>query len=154
MSEFDFEELLDDVLREDAQVEPLQGMNERVMARISAETRRSSQRWMMWAAGAVAAGALVWVIPHARPRLRGVVSSASVLRVDPVGGAVAKSGRDPLPLAVDGLATRKRVRSRRLRDVQRQRPLQIAPIEVAPLTVAPIEIASLGMEQKEKGDIR
>lgn len=55
MNDSDFERLLNGVLREDAQVEPLTGLEERVMARVRIEPQRRSAWWMM-ALGAASVG--------------------------------------------------------------------------------------------------
>jgi hypothetical protein len=73
MNDSDFERLLNGVLREDAQVEPLQGLEKRVMARIRIEPQRRSVWWMM-AFGAASVGLAVWF---------GVVSFSPQRRTSP-----------------------------------------------------------------------
>jgi hypothetical protein len=68
MKEFDFDALMDEVLREDAQVEPRPGMERRVMSRVEGEGRlsRPQNRWWGWllvpAAACVGIAAAVWYV--------------------------------------------------------------------------------------------
>ncbi|NYF78358.1 hypothetical protein [Granulicella arctica] len=151
MSEFDFEELLDGVLREDVWVEPLVGMNERVMARISAETGRSSRRWVAWAAIAasafVAAGMLVWVRPNVESHERRADLTDAHSQVVPRDEVVVSKS--------DTLILHTKVNRKHSSILLREPPLRVDPIEIEPLTIEPIEIASLTAESRDgNGEVR
>jgi hypothetical protein len=114
----DFDELLDEVLREDAAAEPRAGLEARVMARVRAEAEHGSALrlgnwWRAWMLGPVAAClgivAMVWYVSgggvsqsdragaHISPPVLsvetpGIESSHSVARGD-IGLNVGESGR-------------------------------------------------------------
>jgi hypothetical protein len=55
MSEQNFDKLLNEVLHQDTQVEPLSGIEQRILARLEREpARRSAWRWIAWGAPAAA----------------------------------------------------------------------------------------------------
>jgi hypothetical protein len=66
-----FDELLDKVLREESAVEPLAGLEQRVLARVSEAAVGASRRWRMLVAGglgvAAAVVALIVLLPRAKP---------------------------------------------------------------------------------------
>jgi hypothetical protein len=67
MSEFD--ELLDQVLKEDARVEPRQGFEQRILAGLRGESPRKRGLWMWWAPAAACAAVVlgtVLMLQHGR----------------------------------------------------------------------------------------
>lgn len=150
MNDFEFEDLLDSVLRENAEAEPLAGSKSRILSRVSLEARRSSRRWMSWAAmagSAASIGLIIWIAPP-QPQGKRVESSAVLTGSTHPNAAIAG---DALKLeAVTGrVRERRRASLKKGKDApvsSRERPLEVKSIAIIPLAVEPIEIASLTME--------
>jgi hypothetical protein len=87
MSDFDFDDLLDRVLCEDGQIEPLAGLEGRVMARVRLSVRQRPKRLIAW--GCVAAVLPVCVValllwPRSVSEPKSAASLSEQRRVAPV----------------------------------------------------------------------
>jgi hypothetical protein len=145
----EFDELLDQLLREDAREVPRPGMERRVLERVYAESRGPSRRWMMWgalAATALSAGVMVWI--NARPvpgsqRMSSptVQSQGAQTRV----AVVSDIGAPNLQSRAGSSGTKRRVSLKGVKSpstLLREDPIRIEPIEIAPLVIDPIDVAS------------
>ena len=166
MRDAKFEELLTDVLREEWRVEPLAGMEVRVMARMQVEKQPMRREgfilkpiWRMAAAFIVVFAIVAGVMART-----GVRDKSKRLDAQPPSGAspialVMNSGQEVL-LKMPSHARRIKQRvqlanARRIRRLQPAVHLQIAAIEIAPLTVQPLQVASLVHEEMQrKGSVR
>ena len=161
MKSFDFDDLLRDVLQEDARVEPCDGFEARVLSRLLAETPSASRKGIFWAAlaaCAVAAGLLVWV--RAAPELRYAILNASSAGLpNPFTG---DAGRGDKSLDQGQQTTAGSLHAVRKIGLQRakskgpthQKQLKLLPIAINSLVVRPLEIASLKPERETKGEIQ
>jgi|GEM_PF-6625566 len=159
MSDFDFDGLLDGVLRDAANPVSPVGLEQRVSARVWAGRGRSSRKWMPWAAiaaSAVAVGMLVWVGPNTESHVQRMNSSTALSRDAPVGAAIRS---DAPRLQAAGSFGRGRRMSKKIAKsppaLLREQPLWVKPIEIAPLAIEPIEVASLTVKLGyERGEVR
>ncbi len=155
MKDMDFDDLLDGVLREDGRVEPLSGLEERVLARLRRESQRSGWRGAMWAlvaAGALAVGVMGWMV--VRPTLSvPSAGQASVMQ----GGGLPPSVPDGTGLAAEdrearlsgkvaqsvGAPRRVKVDGSKVAAVlPHVDAMRNGPIDIRPLEIEPIEILS------------
>lgn len=68
MSDFDFDKLLDEVLKEDARVEPRVGMERRILESVRSEKRQPVRWWIPAAASAAAVLAAILLMLHGSGR--------------------------------------------------------------------------------------
>jgi hypothetical protein len=149
MNSVDLEKALSDVLQEDARVVPPLGFEERILARLSVQSRSSSRNGVFsaaFAAGVVAAALLLaWSKPTPKPYE--LLSGASA--VDQRGQSAEVTWSKERDASIDQqkgigrFAKRASLRTAKSRATPRMTPLRVVPITMAPLFVEPIEIASL-----------
>lgn len=163
MKSLNFDKALGDVLREDAQAEPLRGFEKRLLARLSAESQTPMRKGIYWAAlaaGAIAAGLLLtWTKPIQKPyEDYSSVSLAEGRDQPPVATwskeREAKPGQQKV---IEEASVHKRgtFRTTTLRTTTHKKPLSVTPLAIAPLFVEPIEIASLiPASERAKGESR
>lgn len=159
MNDFDFDGLLDGVLRDAANPASPVGLEQRISARASAGKGRSSRRWMPWAAvaaSAVAVGMLVWARPNPESHVRRMSSPSALSRIAPT--AVAIRSDAPRLQAAGSFGGGRRMSKKIAKSspaLLRERPLRMKPIEIASLAIEPIEVASLTVKQGyERGEVR
>ncbi len=167
----DFEQLLHETLQDVRDVEPLTGMEARILARVGSEDR-SGSRWRLLS-GAVAAGLLVAVLfqditrRHTKPPV--AVTYVAASSVDCLtahetcpsaeGETHISLGRRPGDASrtkQTGLKARNIGATHRLQarsKLPRNAYLRIAPIVIAPLRMEQIELASLTLKNRiERGE--
>ncbi len=157
---FDFDGVLDAVLREEARVEPLRGLEARVMARVPAGIKPHPRKGIFWGpATAVAGLAVISVLVLGDFRERGIVTPewkrSSLAGVLSAGAEKASQGRVPVSPrnAMVALRSGQRMRLRHANvapTLRREVELQITPIAIVPLAVEPLEVTSLSMDHKEE----
>lgn len=139
MKDMDFDALLDGVLREDGRVEPLHGLEARVLARVRAQ-RRWTWRVSVWTSAAAVLclmAVVVWMRempPSHGPSVAGSAHGELVPRAR--GASAEKSGdttlavRAGVQLAGKRVGSKERVAGRAMSDVRRLPKLDVFPTPV------------------------
>lgn len=163
----DFEELLDGVLREDAEVNPRIGFERRMLARILTKPRRSSHKWRIWSAALTASvlsvAVVVWTNTYLAPTVQRVSLPAALSQSTHSHVAIAKDhnespklGKRLQTLGIKRTATMRGAKNRPA--LLREDPIRIKPIEIESLVIEPIQIASLTTRTTkfgyERGEVR
>jgi hypothetical protein len=151
-----FEDLLDGVLREQANVDPSVGFERRILAKIWETPRhfvvaRSLILRPWWICfGVAAAIAIAALIAPKTKEITPLVRAVSnPTTAGETGGSILESSIQPYKAK-----PRVKLKSAK-RLVNLRSAIQITPVEIAPLTIDPIEVASLTREKgNEKGEIR
>lgn len=158
----DFDELLNEVLRQDVNSQPASGLKKRIIAGIPIENKHIQDRRRAWVgvAAAIIVGLATWTLARTRMALPVEVPSEKV--------SLTRSINPPEPTeshAAELLKFNQLPRARRLTPHVRiaihpqppiqQRAIRIAPLEIEPIVIQPIEIASVSTGvSTRKGKIR
>lgn len=125
MSDFDFDELLDQVLKEEARVEPRVGMERRILERVGSEERRPRRWWIPAGVFAAVAIAAVLMMQHGSRRPAFVIVDGPGVRHPSLRDAMNAAGvKEPV-------IRRQETRAETARVVRRVVPKRTPSREVA-----------------------
>jgi hypothetical protein len=148
MNEFD--DLLNDVLRQDGTQKPPPGMRERILAALPAErVQLSGQRLWVGTAAVLLIGVVggaAWTMVRTKSGLTVAPTSNQGLLTPPVDrGRLVKSPQPGTPSFAHEPNGRRLVLQASIhpRPASQQHAIRISPVAIAPLVIEPIEIASL-----------
>jgi hypothetical protein len=149
MNEFD--ELLNEVLRQEGTQQLPPGMRERILAALPAEKNQFSGQRAIWVGTAAAlligvVAGTTWTIVRTRSGLTAPPASKQVSFTRPVDPAKwLESHRPGLPSSAHKQSERKLMWHAPIhpRPASRQRAIWITPVAIQPMVIKPIEIASL-----------
>lgn len=148
MNDLEFDALLDGVLREHGRVEPLSGLEERVLARV--QGKKIPRGWTTWAAvaaSAISVGVMVWISARLTSDMPRMHVPNLMSQSAHVGAAlVIDEGATPKSQET-GLHSRAqpRMRSNGAKSgasLRRGYPIQTAPLDIEPLMIKPLEVGT------------
>jgi len=158
----DFDELLNDVLRQDVNPQPPSGLKKRVIAGLPVENKHSQDGRRIWvgAAAAIVVGLAMWTLTRMRIAFPVLAPSEK--------GLLTRPDNSPEPIKsheAELLKYDQKPRAQRLMPPVRiaihaqshiqQSATRIAPLEIEPIVIQPIEIASVSTGvSTRKGKIR
>jgi len=154
----EFDALLNEVLHQDANLEPSAGLERRIASALSSEGKRLLDKRRFWreaiAATILLGLAATWALKRSQPIVPLLPRPGSAVEPRPV--AAAPQSLALLTQSSTGtlLARASMPRNRPRRRFQRK-TVQLAPLEIEPLVIKPIEIASLTSSTSTgKGEVR
>jgi hypothetical protein len=146
-----FDDLLDDVLREDGNQQLPPEMKKRTLAALPHKTNQFPGQRAMWAGVAAATligvfGIATWTLVHTSggPIVATGSDQSSLVRSSNPN-ALGEAGRTHLPSPAQKPGGQKSILYKSIgnRSPSQQRSIRIAPVVIEPLVIKPIEIASM-----------